>query len=93
MQAVPNLNMIADEFLTPDDPEYRPSGKYEQLISDAKKSLVPSKSAATYNTHFAHFSSWMAENGRRIADTTGHDLAAYLQDISAKYAASTLWTR
>jgi hypothetical protein len=95
---MPNLRLVSDsEADEADGPSAEssapPAASYDDLLASARANLVPSRSAEIYEKHFDHFVDWMTKKNLDARQTTGENLAAYLHDCSALWAASTLWSR
>ena len=59
---------------------------------DVKKLLIPKKSALRYETLFLQMQEWKRVNGLPENDYTQDTLLVYFDEISKRYAPSTLWT-
>ena len=96
-QPAPNFSLIDPRYLDPTDPEWIRSDpvetEYDKLIKAAKANLTPTKSLKAYEEAFDEFAVWMGKNGQDITKTTGENIAAWIQDKSSDWAASTLWSR
>lgn len=67
--------------------------EFQEKVDKAKLESLPIKSINIYKRYFEEYKSWTKQNNHEGKETNGDVMLVYFNELSKKYAASTLWSR